>query len=87
MKLKTAPLLFFLTSLLSIQFSSCPSVALSKSSVDGINLPADTGGEKTPHVLGSTDSPYGFYCYLPGGYETTAQPYPLLIFLHGSGHG
>ena len=64
---------------------SCSVITLEKSNVQPINLPGDTGGEHTPFVLGSTDSPYGFYLYIPGGYETTAQPYPLLIFLHGSG--
>ena len=48
-------------------------------------LPPDTGGKHTAHVLGETDTPYGFYIYLPGGYEEGSGRYPVLVFLHGAG--
>ena len=38
----------------------------------------------TAQPLGSTDSPSGYYEYLPPGYGTGAKK-PLLIFLHGGG--
>jgi len=49
------------------------------------SLPADTGGKHLANSLGATDAPYGYYIYLPAGYEQTAGDYPLLIFLHGDG--
>lgn len=48
-------------------------------------LPADTGGEHSAHILGETDAPYGFYIYLPAGYEQSSVKYPVLVFLHGVG--
>lgn len=50
---------------------------------DLLALPVDTGGKHDPHVLGSTSAKFGYYNYLPGGYQTTTKLYPLLIFLHG----
>jgi predicted esterase len=38
-----------------------------------------------PKVLGSTASSQGYYEYLPQGYETSDQKYPLLLFIHGLG--
>jgi poly(3-hydroxybutyrate) depolymerase len=38
----------------------------------------------TPHPLGETDAPSGFYEYLPPGYGN-GTPKPLLVFLHGFG--
>lgn len=35
--------------------------------------------------VGSTDSPYGFYEYLPEDYSANGEKAPLLIFLHGAG--
>lgn len=46
------------------------------------NLPTDKGGKHLPFILGSTDSPYGFYIYTP---SEPGPEYPLLIFLHGAG--
>jgi predicted peptidase len=48
-------------------------------------LPADTGGTHSAHILGETDAPYGFYIYIPAGYEQSSIRYPLLVFLHGDG--
>jgi predicted peptidase len=47
------------------------------------SLPDDTGGEHIAQVLNSTDAEFGYYAYLPGGYEGGTASYPLLIFLHG----
>lgn len=49
------------------------------------SLPRDTGGTHTAHPLGTTDAEFGYYVYLPGGYEDTTRAYPLLVFLHGKG--
>ena len=51
-------------------------------------LPADTGGvhvalPRDPDV--SSAAPFGCYVYLPAGWEDSPVPYPLLVFLHGSG--
>lgn len=51
-------------------------------------LPADTGGiqhaaRRTPDEPGS--APYGHLIYLPAGMDESPVPYPLLVFLHGSG--
>ncbi|MDC7224576.1 MAG: dienelactone hydrolase family protein [Spirochaetales bacterium] len=48
-------------------------------------IPDDTGGEHRAVQAGTTESPYGYYIYLPGGYEGWDGNYPLLLFLHGSG--
>ncbi|MCF6226213.1 MAG: hypothetical protein L3J22_07945 [Xanthomonadales bacterium] len=39
----------------------------------------------TPMPLGSTAATQGYYEYLPPGYETQGQEYPLLLFIHGLG--
>lgn len=52
---------------------------------DLASLPADTGGTHTAHPLGTTTAAFGYYIYLPAGYETNTQSYPLLVFLHGKG--
>ena len=49
------------------------------------SIPSDTGGRHLAHILGETDAPYGFYIYLPGGYEQVSVNYPTLVFLHGDG--
>ncbi len=49
------------------------------------NLPADTGGDQVAFVAGSTEAPFGFYLYTPGGYTKNGPEYPLLVFLHGKG--
>lgn len=46
-------------------------------------LPEDTGGTHTAKLLGSTSADFGYYIYLPGGYNTGTHNYPLLVFLHG----
>jgi len=50
-------------------------------------LPLDTGGTHTPHARGTTAAAYGYYVYLPGGYNTSTEHYPLIISLHGSTFG
>lgn len=50
---------------------------------DLATLPEDTGGTHTAKLLGSTSADFGYYVYLPGGYEEKSHNYPLLIFLHG----
>jgi predicted peptidase len=47
------------------------------------SLPEDTGGEHVAQVLGSTNAEFGYYVYLPGGYDGGTASYPLLVFLHG----
>ncbi|UCC15990.1 MAG: dienelactone hydrolase family protein, partial [Dehalococcoidales bacterium] len=47
------------------------------------SLTPDTGGNHSAYVLGETESPYGYYIYIPGGYDQNNNDYPLLIFLHG----
>jgi poly(3-hydroxybutyrate) depolymerase len=49
------------------------------------SLPVDTGGTHEQRPLGTTDAAYGYWLYTPGGYDTTDQGYPLLVFLHGRG--
>jgi len=49
------------------------------------SLPPDTGGTHTAHPLGSTGAAFGYYNYLPGGYDDTTAGYPLIVFLHGRG--
>ena len=48
-----------------------------------------TGGDSarylSPRPLGSTDSPMGFYEYLPPSYTATGAQSPLLLFFHGYG--
>src|SRR5687768_499249 len=34
--------------------------------------------------LNSTESPYGYYEYLPDGYFKAPKNYPLIIYLHGT---
>jgi predicted peptidase len=47
------------------------------------SLPKDTGGAHIANLLGSTDAAFGYYIYLPGGYDESKANYPLMIFLHG----
>jgi predicted peptidase len=49
------------------------------------NLPQDTGGVHLAKVIGTTSAEYGYYVYLPSGYEESKANYPLLLFLHGKG--
>ncbi len=49
------------------------------------DLPDDTGGTHNAFVLGDTTAAYGFYLYIPGGYQDVGPAYPLLVFLHGAG--
>ena len=64
---------------------SCPPFRLGIPYSDLSEIPEDTGGFHIPYVLGSTSSPYGFFVYIPGGYDQTDQKYPLIVFLHGAG--
>ncbi len=69
-------------------FTSCSSDdGLSKTDYyDLSNLPLDTGGTHSSHILAEANAPYGYYAYQPAGYEDDNDSmYPLLIFLHGSG--
>ncbi len=47
------------------------------------SLPEDTGGVHLANVLGSTNAAFGYYIYLPGGYDEANSNYPVMIFLHG----
>jgi poly(3-hydroxybutyrate) depolymerase len=49
--------------------------------------PLAVAAQQTARTLGSTAAPYGFYEYLPLGYNAAdpAQQWPLVIFLHGAG--
>ncbi len=43
-------------------------------------------GVQRPVYLDNTDAPYGFYEYLPVGYDTDqSKKFPLILFLHGAG--
>ena len=72
----------FITLLLLV---SCPDFRLGIPWDDLSEIPPDSGGTHTAYVLGSTPSPYGFFSYVPGGYDQTDEEYPLLVFLHGAG--
>lgn len=84
MKAAKKPCLFLVIVLI---FGSCGGDDESSSDILGgeelSDLPEDTGGTHVARVLGSTSAEYGYYIYLPGGYEETNSKYPLLIFLHG----
>ena len=59
-----------------------------RNDMDLDRLPPDTGGTQTalPRDPGSPGAaPYGLHMYLPGGMDASPVPYPLLVFLHGSG--
>lgn len=43
------------------------------------------GGHLVPFRLGTTESPFGYYLFLPESYQHEAKTYPLLVFFHGSG--
>jgi poly(3-hydroxybutyrate) depolymerase len=47
-------------------------------------LPASAQQAAVP--LGSSDAPYGFYRYLPDGYDSnSSDEWPVVVFLHGLG--
>jgi predicted peptidase len=50
-----------------------------------LDLPPDSGGVQTAVYHETTASPYGYYVYVPGGYQQDGPAYPLLVFLHGAG--
>lgn len=81
------PLVLFLLFCVLLGMSACQSYEVVKTSdfSDLESLPTDTGGKHSAYSLGGTDAPYGFYIYIPAGYEQGAQNYPVLIFLHGLG--
>lgn len=76
-------LLIALCSFMWLFYCSCKKEAASTATLE--DLPADTGGVHTPFHLGETNSPYGYYLYLPSAYKSGRHHYPLLVFLHGSG--
>jgi dienelactone hydrolase len=45
----------------------------------------DSARYLTPRPIGSTDSPTGFYEYLPPSYTASGSKSPLLLFFHGYG--
>jgi dienelactone hydrolase len=45
----------------------------------------DSARYLTPRPIGSTDSPTGFYEYLPPSYTASGPKSPLLLFFHGYG--
>ncbi len=49
---------------------------------DGTGIPSD---RHQPRPIGTTDASQGYYEYLPQGYGTDTQDYPLLLFIHGLG--
>jgi predicted esterase len=51
----------------------------------GFSTTLKAQGTHTARPLGSTTSPYGYYEYLPIGYDKNNNKYPILIFLHGLG--
>lgn len=53
--------------------------------VVGSFLGSDSASRLTAHPAGTTDSPLGYYEYLPPGYRDTGAPKPLLLFFHGYG--
>jgi len=60
-------------------------VVKSNDSSDLEVLPPDTGGKHSAYLLGETEAPYGYFMYIPAGYEQTSASYPMLVFLHGDG--
>jgi predicted peptidase len=86
-RLVRGPLVLFLLFCVLLGMSACQSYEVVKSSdfSDLESLPTDTGGKHSASSLGETDAPYGFYIYIPAGYEQGLENYPALIFLHGIG--
>lgn len=49
-------------------------------------LPFSAAAQQTAVPLGTTTAPYGFYEYLPFGYDdASTEDWPVVIFLHGLG--
>jgi poly(3-hydroxybutyrate) depolymerase len=48
-------------------------------------FPLSVSAEQTAVPLGTSDAPYGYYVYLPEGYNPTEGEWPLVVFLHGMG--
>jgi predicted peptidase len=83
---------FFLIAFISLAALSCSRLAIGTGLPNGVPddlgcLPEDSGGVETAVLRGTTASPYGYKVYLPAGCEYSACPFPLLIYLHGSGSG
>ncbi|HVR95734.1 MAG TPA: Ig-like domain-containing protein [Thermoanaerobaculia bacterium] len=50
------------------------------------SLPLSISAQQTAVPLGSSAAPYGYYEYLPLGYDdASTDEWPVVIFLHGSG--
>jgi predicted peptidase len=81
---KVLPHIFFCAALLLL-FFGCNEEEMIIEDGSLTNLPQDTGGVHIAKVLGTTSSDYGYYVYLPSGYEKADVNYPLLVFLHGKG--
>ncbi len=78
--LSTLIVLLFVSFLAGCGGSDDPNPSMSNELED---LPEDTGGTHTAKLLGSTSAEFGYYEYLPGGYSSNSNEYPVLIFLHG----
>lgn len=57
----------------------------SKCAIVGSFLGSDSASRLTAHPFGTTDSPLGYYEYLPPGYDADGAKSPLLLFFHGYG--
>jgi len=81
------PLSTFLLLLIVICFLSCGEDKLETNFQNAslTELPQDTGGVHLAKLIGTTSANYGYYVYLPSGYEKSSINYPVLIFLHGKG--
>ena len=59
-----------------------PGTSSASSGTGGV--PDPSPGVQTERQLGSTSAPFGFYEYLPPGYND-GKPRPLMVFFHGIG--
>ncbi len=72
--------------LMAFLFFQCEKESVDVGDFTGLkDLPVDEGGIHEAFIHESTTSPYGYYFYTPGGYQSGNYSYPLLVFLHGSG--